>query len=38
MGIEQQVDESQVKDYQEELNFEAYREQMLLEKYGVCHE
>lgn len=38
MGIEQQVGELQAKDSQEELDFESYREQMLLEKYGVCCE
>jgi hypothetical protein len=38
MGAEQQTSKIQAKDSQEELDFEAYREQMLLEKYGVRNE
>ena len=34
MGLKQQADELQA----EELAFEAYREEMLIEKYGVNDE
>jgi hypothetical protein len=38
MGTQHQADELQAKELADELAFEAYLEQLLIEKYGVNHE